>query len=186
MAVSLVVPLLLSASVKAADSQEITFNIKILAGTCTVQAADVAFGALSGPEAIGKNWVPLGGIKPLSVTLSNCAGMSTVGAPKLTLTAAPGSDVLAGSENKLFRDSSSTSRGLGIGIYKVSNPNTSSSIDFFIADIPVPIGEPGASWSSLNRVYDYAAGVSCGSACTVADLGSGTLKASVIFTLSYD
>ncbi|WNJ82211.1 hypothetical protein RJE46_25065 (plasmid) [Cedecea neteri] len=146
----------------------------------------MAFGTLSGPEAIGKNWVPLGGIKPLNVTLSNCAGTQTGGAPKLTMTAAAGSVVLADSENKLFRDSSSTSRGLGIGIYRVSSPDTSSSKDFFANGTSVQIGAPGVGWSSLNQVYGYAAGVSCGSTCAAANLGSGTLKASVIFTFSYD
>ena len=185
-AVCIAVSSLLSAQIMAADSQEITFNIKILKGTCTVQATDVPFGDLSGAEAPGQNWVPLGGIRPLQVTLSNCSGASTVGTPKLTLSPAAGSEVLASSNNTLFRDVTSTSRGLGIGVYKTATPDTASGKDLFVSNVAVPIGGAGASWASLNRVYDYAAGVLCGSDCTPADLGSGTLKANVIFTLSYD
>ena len=176
-----VASLLMAAGAKAADSQEIIFNITILAGTCTVQAEDVAFGTLAGAEAIGKNWVPLGGTQPLRVTLSGCQGSSTSGTPKLTLSA-----VLAGSGDTLFRDSTSTSRGLGIGVYRVPAPDTTSGQDFFVNGVPVPVGVPGAGWDTLNKVYDYAAGVSCGSACTLADLGAGTLKASVVFTFSYN
>ncbi|WP_127959900.1 type 1 fimbrial protein [Serratia microhaemolytica] len=170
----------------AADSQLITFNISVVAGSCTMTSSkkaitinDSTFSANPG------NWGLLAS-SSLSISLSSCSGSTsglTVG-PVLTLSLAPGTTTLASSNNKLFRDSKSTSTGFGIGIYKTATTSAGET-NLVPNNGTIALGSNGVSWSSLQKTYTYAVGVLCASNCTSIVPTGGSLSASVIFTFTY-
>lgn len=181
LAMTLMLP---SAVTRAADSTPITFNINVLAMTCTVTApASLNLGSnVPGPDAIGHPWRAIGGVTPLTVTVNNCSpSTAPAGTPKITLNTTDPS--LANSSNKLFRGATSGSTGFGIGIYTKATPAADSSADLFVKGTPVAIGAANSMPTVTNN---FSAGVMCGTACAVADLAPGSLTATVTFDFSYN
>lgn len=180
LAMTLMLP---SAVTRAADSTPITFNINVLAMTCTVAAtANIPFGNVSGPDAIGHSWRAIGGVKPLTVTLSNCNPTTApTGTPRITLNTTDPS--LANSSNKLFRGATSGSTGFGIGIYNKASPAADSAADLVAKGTAIYTGTAN---TMPQLTHNFSAGVMCGTACAVADLAPGGLTATVTFNFSYN
>lgn len=177
--------------VLAADSQTITFNITVPAVTCTVQPQDVTVStAIDGTAFIGTNW-RTGGESNLNVTLSNCAGYGTTGrAPKLTIAPSGGTTVLAGSQNFLFRDTSSTSAGFGVAIFSkpVNSSKKNATTDMVANGGAAWVGTAGSGGSALNQTIALSTGISCGPTqnCAATSLVAGNLKANITFNLVYN
>lgn len=175
----------------AADSQTITFNITVPAVTCTVAPQDVTVStAIDGSTFVGKNW-QTGGETNLNVVLSSCSGSGAAGkSPKLTIAPSGATTVLANSNNFLFRDSGSTSKGFGVAIFnKPAASITKNATTNMVANGAAAwTGTTGAAGSTLNQTIGLSTGIACGptASCAAASLAPGNLKASITFNLVYN
>lgn len=177
--------LMLSRTVRAADSQTITFNIEVPAFTCTVTPIAVNYGgAIIGATAVGKNWPTLAP-QDLRVQLANCTGTPLFGkTPTLTI-AKVGSTTVT--QNYVFRDPGSTAKGWGVAIFnKPAASITQNATTNMVAD-------GGIAWTGTlgsiptNQTITLATAVTCGALaeCTAAKLGTGSVKATITFNLAY-
>lgn len=182
---------LVAGSALAADSQTITFHITVPAVTCTVAPDDVTVSSdIDGRAFVGKDW-QTGGETDLQVVLSNCGGAGQPGqSPRLTISPAGSTTVLAGSSNFLFRDSTSTSTGFGVAIFSkaAADITRNATTDMVASGGTAWTGTAGSAGSALNQTITLATGIACGPAsdCTASSLQAGNLKASITFNLVYN
>ncbi len=150
----------------------------------------LAFGTVDGDKLVGTTWqiakgtvVGATAAENFFVQLKNCNAWDTVGGQTPAVRVA--GTTLAGN-TKLFRTSGSgsTSTGFGVALYDTQPPVLLDGTKPLTNGRYLNLGASGDAVSG-NTFKAMSAGVSCGAACTAADLSTGTLSASVTFTFEY-
>ncbi|MEH4266363.1 hypothetical protein POY11_26495 [Klebsiella aerogenes] len=172
----------------AANDVTLEFRYTVVSGTCTVTptpTVTIGGGNLDVASLVGKAWA-FAGTTTFSVGL-DCKGTPDAGmAPYVTVTP---KGTTAASADGLYRDSTSTSTGLGIVL-----ANTASKTDTAATLSSGNLIKTGASSIRLEtsgaptaRTYWLTTGVACGNAtaCEAGKLSPGALKATFTLDLEY-
>ena len=177
----LVVLLALVSGVCHAAKQNLTFTATILQGSCEITLAPktLEFGSVQASNLLVGNKVSE--IKPVTVTLSECAGVigSTL-TPSLHFTGTTISE-----EPYLFRDSGD-SKGFGVAISRKSDFDMSSTADLAKNDTYFTFGDSKKGDIVKNgEVMKLYTAISCGSAAHCAKTTAGDLKATAQLEFVY-
>lgn len=185
----------------AADSVQLNFKYTVVQGTCTVGVSpasvvlpDIPLPATMATDYSGYTADGKSKSYPFDVNLTQCSGASGTKMPRLRLTGNHAGAITTTDLSVLFRDSSSTSQGVGFVIYSSTTPVVGTASGNFVCDykapcsttrlntIPIP-AVPGNTLVNDTTVH-MSANVSRGN--QTVPLKAGALTATVYFEFDYN
>lgn len=188
----------------AGDSAQLKFKYTVVQGTCTVGVdpttvllPDIPLPAKMATDYSGYTADGNKKSQSFKVNLTQCSGVAGTKTPRLRLTG--NHDLPAGTtaldKSVLFRDSGSTSEGVGFVIYQSTVPVTGSgSSANYVCDYKAPcstsarniinIGATTGTPLTADTTVDVSTNVSRGN--QTVPLKAGTLMATVYFEFDYN
>lgn len=168
--------LFLSRDVSAINTLSVTSTIE--PSSCTVELTPhtVPLGNIDPTTIVAGDHKLFSGAADHEVTVNTKCPVLGTGTPVITLSGTE----LSTAEPKLFRDSSSSSQGFGIGIAPIAAPGVAPEWTKLVGN-----GDHFTATPGTNQTVAVAVG--CGSSldCAANSLMAGSLNATVVFTFAY-